>query len=80
MPTEKELRKHRCFTGHRPEKLKVSERDIKAALKKEIRAAVSEGYSVFISGMAGGWTYVGRGKNEKKDPVSAFIAVSLARV
>ena len=55
MKTEEEKIRHRCcFTGHRPEKLKVSEGKIKAALKKEIRAAVSEGYSVFISGMARG--------------------------
>lgn len=47
MPTETELRKHRCcFTGHRPEKLKASEAKIKAVLKREIRTAVSEGYSV----------------------------------
>lgn len=55
MNTEIERRKHRCcFTGHHPEKLKASEAKIKAALKREIRAAVSEGYSVFISGMARG--------------------------
>lgn len=55
MPTEAELRRHRCcFTGHRPEKLRAVEREIKAALTGEIRAAISEGYSVFISGMARG--------------------------
>ena len=55
MPTETELRKSRCcFTGHRPEKLEVPEWKIKAALKKEIRAAIGEGYTVFISGMARG--------------------------
>lgn len=47
MPTETELRKHRCcFTGHRPEKLGAPEEKIKAALKREIRTAASEGYSV----------------------------------
>ena len=52
---EIELRRHRCcFTGHCPEKLGVSEGKIKTALEKEIRAAVSEGYTVFISGMARG--------------------------
>lgn len=55
MPTEKELRRHRCcFTGHRPEKLGLPEGKIKAALKKEIRTAALEGYTVFISGMARG--------------------------
>lgn len=55
MKAETELRKHRCcFTGHRPEKLGFSEWQIKAALEKEIRAAASVGYTVFISGMARG--------------------------
>lgn len=55
MPTEAELRRHRCcFTGHRPEKLRAAEGEIKAALTGEIRAAISDGYSVFISGMARG--------------------------
>lgn len=55
MKTELERRKHRCcFTGHRPEKLEASEREIKAALTREIKAAISDGYSVFISGMARG--------------------------
>lgn len=55
MPTEAELRRHRCcFTGHRPEKLRAVEGEIKAALTGEIRVAISEGYSVFISGMARG--------------------------
>ena len=44
-----------CFTGHRPEKLGLPEAKIKAVLKKEIRAAALEGYTVFISGMARGW-------------------------
>lgn len=55
METELEKRKHRCcFTGHRPEKLEASEREIKTALTREIKAAISDGYSVFISGMARG--------------------------
>ena len=55
MPTKAELRKHRCcFTGHRPEKLRAAEEKIKAALIREIKAAISNGYSVFISGMARG--------------------------
>lgn len=55
MSTEAEFRRHRCcFTGHRPEKLGAAEEEIKAALTRAIRAAISDGYSVFISGMARG--------------------------
>lgn len=55
METEEERRKHRCcFTGHRPEKLKQSESEIRSALEKEIRTAVADGFVVFISGMARG--------------------------
>lgn len=52
---ETELRLHRCcFTGHRPEKLNVPEAYIQHTLEQEIRKAVDDGYSVFISGMARG--------------------------
>ena len=55
MASEKELRLHRCcFTGHRPEKLDQPERVIVAALEREIRAAVDDGFVTFISGMARG--------------------------
>lgn len=55
MASESELRLHRCcFTGHRPEKLNRSERDIKTALRKEIDQAVQDGFTVFITGMARG--------------------------
>ncbi len=55
MNTETEKRKHRCcFTGHRPESLKRSKKEITADLEAEIRMAVKEGYNVFISGMARG--------------------------
>ena len=55
MITEKEKRMHRCcFTGHRPEKLSVSESEVKAALQKEIRLAIADGINVFITGMAPG--------------------------
>lgn len=55
MNTETEKRKHRCcFTGHRPESLKRSAKEIAADLEAEIRMAVKEGYTVFISGMARG--------------------------
>lgn len=53
--TEAEKRRHRCcFTGHRPEKLHASEQYIKSELKKAIRQAISDGFTVFISGMARG--------------------------
>ena len=55
MPTETELRKHRCcFTGHRPEKLTRSERAIKADPKKQIKLAIKDGYNVYLTGMARG--------------------------
>ena len=55
MGTEAEKRAHRaCFTGHRPEKLRRSERKIKKDIEIEIRRAVADGLNVFISGMARG--------------------------
>lgn len=53
--TENEMRMHRaCFTGHRPEKLTRTEKDIVRDLEKEIRQAIADGLSVFITGMARG--------------------------
>ena len=53
--TERELRQHRCcFTGHRPEKLKIAEDEVIKSLKKEIRTAIADGFQTFISGMARG--------------------------
>lgn len=43
-----------CFTGHRPEKLKRNETQVKEALEMAIEAAVSRGFTHFISGMARG--------------------------
>ncbi len=43
-----------CFTGHRPEKLRLPEQEIKHLLKKAIMQAVMDGYTTFISGMARG--------------------------
>ena len=49
------MRLHRCcFTGHRPEKLRRTEREIRNDLEREIRKAVHDGLNVFISGMARG--------------------------
>ncbi len=53
--TEQEKRKKRCcFTGHRPEKLDWPEAEIVAWLESEIRKAVDDGFTTFISGMARG--------------------------
>ncbi len=53
--TETEKRAHRvCFTGHRPEKLTRNEKAIKENLEKEIRQAITDGLTVFITGMARG--------------------------
>ena len=55
MDTEAEKRRYRCcFTGHRPEKLRRSEKEIRTDLECEIRQAVIDGVNVFISGMARG--------------------------
>ena len=55
MGTEDERRQRRCcFAGHRPEQLKQPEGEILAALEKEIRTAIADGFDVFISGMARG--------------------------
>lgn len=43
-----------CFTGHRPEKLKMDEPAVIAALEAEIEAAAADGVTAFISGMARG--------------------------
>lgn len=52
---EKEMRLHRCcFTGHRPNKLKRSESEIKASLARAIEHALTAGKRTFITGMAMG--------------------------
>ena len=52
---EQELRNHRCcFTGHRPEKLKRIEEEVKKGLESVILKAVQDGYTTFITGMASG--------------------------
>ncbi len=48
-------RQHACaFTGHRPERLDLPEADVIAWLDKEIREAVEDGYTQFITGMQRG--------------------------
>lgn len=43
-----------CFTGHRPEKLHISESKVKTLLEKTIIQAVEDDFLTFISGMARG--------------------------
>ena len=53
MANESELCLHRCcFTGHRPEKLHMPESAVISGLEREIRKAIDDGFTVFISGMA----------------------------
>ena len=55
MPSESEMRKHRCcFTGHRAEKLAQTPEEAQQWLEEQITAAVSDGYVTFITGMAMG--------------------------
>ena len=50
-----ELRLHRCcFTGHRPDKMELGEKEIKPMLEKAIDDAIADGYVTFITGMAMG--------------------------
>jgi uncharacterized phage-like protein YoqJ len=48
-----------CFTGHRPEKLQVTEEVLRAQMEKGIDAAIKDGFTVFISGMSRGADIVG---------------------
>lgn len=43
-----------CFSGHRPEKLGITENQTKELLEKSIVDAIDEGFTVFITGMARG--------------------------
>ena len=53
--TEAELRRNRCcFTGHRPEKLGMTEQQIIPLLETAIRDAVAGQFTTFISGCAKG--------------------------
>lgn len=55
MEAEATMRLHRCcFTGHRPEKLLRSGNEIRTDLEREIRKAIADGFTVFITGMARG--------------------------
>lgn len=49
--SETEKRKRRaCFTGHRPEKLRLDETAVRTILGNAIDAAIANGFVTFISG------------------------------
>ena len=54
IPWGDKMGKNCCFTGHRPEKLGISQERVEAALKREIHRAVGEGYTTFLTGMSRG--------------------------
>ncbi len=54
MPTYEKIKMRCCFTGHRPNKLAVSEDEARALLRTAIQEAVSDGFYTFITGMAEG--------------------------
>lgn len=54
LPPEEKRKVRCCFTGHRPQKLTRPIDDIKVDLENEILAAVKDGYTTFITGMAYG--------------------------
>lgn len=43
-----------CFTGHRPNKCRGTEEEIRARLTVAIQTAINRGYNTFITGMAPG--------------------------
>ncbi len=77
---EKELRQHRCcFTGHRPEKLQVTEENVKAWLNSQIDNAISQGFVTFITGCAMGvdiWAGQIVVEKRKQNPALHLIAAS----
>ena len=44
-----------CFSGYRPEKLDIPAEELVPRIEAAVRAAVDEGYTRFISGMARGF-------------------------
>ena len=66
--SENEMRKKRCcFTGHRPEKLKLTGEIICDRLSQAIESAINQGKTTFICGMARGIDlWAGQAVIEKK--------------
>ena len=55
-----------CFTGHRPDKIDLNEKQAKELLEKAIDYAISQGFITFITGMAMG-VDIQRYKTEPRD-------------
>lgn len=73
--TENEMRRYRCcFTGHRPEKLGVTEEKIKMLLSSAVDDAIERGISTFITGMARGFDlWAAEVVLQKKENISKYI-------
>lgn len=82
---ENEKRLHRCcFTGHRPEKLSLSENEVKHLLEKAIDNAIADGYVTFITGMAKGtdiWAVeIVLEKKKRNDALRLICAIPAPRL
>ena len=80
MPSEAEKRLHRCcLAGHRPEKLDISEEEVQAWLRKQIDAAIGDGYRTFLCGVEPGTDIIAaqiiREKKEKDPELHLICAV-----
>ena len=57
-----ELRLHRCcFTGHRPDKMELGEKEIKPLLEKAIDETIADGYVTLYNRYGDGGWYMGSG-------------------
>lgn len=68
-----------CFTGHRPEKLNMSEKEVRERLEKAIKDAIDKGFCVFYSGMARGvdmWAAEAVLKEREKDSRIKLVCAS----
>ena len=68
-----------CFTGHRPDKVQMFEKEIKEKLKTEIKNTIDEGITTFITGMARGvdlWAAEMVLQEKKENPDIKLICAS----
>lgn len=66
-----------CFTGHRPEKLTISEARLTALLEAEIKKAIDRKFTTFITGMAKGTDLIAAEivlRLQEEDPRLSLIA------
>ncbi len=78
---EKQL-KTCCFTGHRPEKLGLPQEEVIEWINKQIKQAISDGYTYFISGMQRGidiWAAEAVLRYKKENPNLKLIAACAFR-